>query len=193
MREPGSPGSLLFFKRGPARSRAGSFSGARPDVRRRSKTGNGKRKSSLVLKGVNSSCFALPRDDIIDSREMTKTSFSPDLAGPASVLEIVMKFYSFVKRPGQFSFNTQESIVFRALQSLKSGTLEDLAAKAVELGLKTRQDPERIVAYYMVSLKKLGLAQASGTTNRKVTIVIDDEDESEVEQLEDQTSDAPDA
>ena len=107
-----------------------------------------------------------------------------------------MKTYSFVKRSGQFSFNTQESIVFRALQSVKSGTLAEIADKAVELGLKTRQDPERIVAYYMVSLKKLGLALASGTSNRKVTIVLgDDEDVAELEDLTDEEteSDAPDA
>lgn len=88
-----------------------------------------------------------------------------------------MKTYTFVKRPGSYPFNTQESIVFQALSSLGTGTIEELAAKAVQLGLKTRQDPARIVQYYLVSLKKLGLVQSEGTTNRKVTIVISDEDD----------------
>ena len=91
-----------------------------------------------------------------------------------------MKTYSFVKRAGVFSFNTQESIVFRALQAVGTGTIEELAAKATELGLKTRQAPERIVQYYLVGLRKLGLVESEGTTNRKVTVVIaDDEDEAD--------------
>lgn len=100
-----------------------------------------------------------------------------------------MKTYKFVKKVGKFSFNTQESIVFSALQALKQGTLEELAAKCVELGLKTRQDPERIVAYYMVSLKKLGLVESEGTSNRKVTVVIEDEEPEELEDLSEREED----
>lgn len=101
-----------------------------------------------------------------------------------------MKTYSFVKRPGVFSFNTQESIVFRALQAVGTGTIEELADKAVELGLKTRQAPERIVQYYLVSLRKLGLVESEGTTNRKVTVVIaDDEDEGDDAEFEEAMGD----
>jgi hypothetical protein len=44
----------------------------------------------------------------------------------------------------------------------------------MELGLETRQDPERIVGYYLVSLRKLGLIESVGSGTRKVTIVIDE-------------------
>ena len=84
-----------------------------------------------------------------------------------------MKIYRFVKRAGVFSFNKQESIVFNAIRNLESGTLEEIASECVALGLKTKQDPERIVSYYMVSLKKLGLVESSGTNNKKIQIVIE--------------------
>lgn len=84
-----------------------------------------------------------------------------------------MKIYSFVKRAGVFSFNKQESIVFNAIRNLGSGTLEEIANECLDLGLKTKQDPERIVSYYMVSLKKLGLVESSGTNNKKIQIVIE--------------------
>ena len=88
-------------------------------------------------------------------------------------MEIFMKKYSFVKKSGNYSFNKQESIVFAALRECESGTIEELAEKAMELGLRTKQDPERIVQYYLVSLRKLGLVESDGTSDRKVTVVID--------------------
>lgn len=96
-----------------------------------------------------------------------------------------MKVYTFVARPGSYAFNKQESIVFAALRALGSGTIEELADECVARGLKTKQAPERIVAYYLVDLKKLGLVKSSGTSAKKTVVVI--EDESEVEQIEDQS------
>lgn len=90
-----------------------------------------------------------------------------------TLMEIFMKKYSFVKKSGQFSFNKQESIVFNALREVESGTIEELAEKAMELGLRTKQDPARIVQYYLVSLRKLGLVESDGTSDRKVTVVIE--------------------
>lgn len=90
-----------------------------------------------------------------------------------------MKTYSFVKKLGKYAFNKQESIVFEALKQVGEGTLEELAAKAEELGLKTRQKPERIVQYYLVSLRKLGLVASDGSSDRKVVVVIGDDDEVE--------------
>lgn len=84
-----------------------------------------------------------------------------------------MKTYSFVAKSGKFVFNKQESIVFRALRDLGTGTVEELAERAVELGLATKQKPERIVQYYLVSLRKLGLVETEGTSAKKVEIVID--------------------
>lgn len=84
-----------------------------------------------------------------------------------------MKIYRFSNVPGVYSFNAQQSIVFRAIRELKSGTLEEIAIKCVELGLKTKQDPERIVSYYMVDFKKLGLIETSGTNSKKTTFVIE--------------------
>lgn len=92
-----------------------------------------------------------------------------------------MKQYGFVSRSGSFAFNKQELVVFNALRNLKSGTLTELADECVSLGLKTRQDPERIVAYYLVDLKKLGLVSVSGTTAKKTVVVIEDESEEEAE------------
>lgn len=112
-----------------------------------------------------------------------------------------MKSYQFVKRSGRYTFNKQCSIVYHALRALDSGTLPELASKCVELGLRTRQDPERIVAYYMVELRKLGLVLATGTSARKVTVVIGEEDGNDdgVISLDDESEivsvdeDAPDA
>jgi hypothetical protein len=84
------------------------------------------------------------------------------------------KCYKFVNKVGAYQFAKQESIVFRALRELESGTIEELAAKCMELGLETRQDPERIVGYYLVSLRKLGLVESSGGASRKVTIVVEE-------------------
>ena len=99
-----------------------------------------------------------------------------------------MKTYTYVNKPGKYAFNRQEEIVFRALRELQSASIEELAARCEELGMKTKQTYERIVAYYMVDLKKLGLVIISGQTTgtRRTTIVIgDDADET--------TSDAPDS
>jgi hypothetical protein len=92
-----------------------------------------------------------------------------------------MKTYTYTPKAGSFSFCKQESIVFQALKDLESATIEELAARCEELGLKTRQTAERIVAYYMVSLKKHGLVSITGQTTgtRRVTIVIGEEPESE--------------
>lgn len=84
-----------------------------------------------------------------------------------------MKIYRYVSVPGAYAFNKQESIVFSAIRNLGSGTIEELAQECVRLGLKTKQDPERIVSYYLVSLKKLGLIESSGTSSKKVTFVIE--------------------
>ena len=85
-----------------------------------------------------------------------------------------MKSYQFVNVPGSYQFAKQESIVFRALRELDRATIAELAEKCMELGLETRQDPERIVAYYLVSLRKLGLCVSSGGSTRKVTVVIEE-------------------
>jgi hypothetical protein len=94
-----------------------------------------------------------------------------------------MKTYTYVAKPGQYAFCKQEGIVFQALKNVGTGTLEDIATECVDLGLKTRQTPERIVAYYMVSLRKHGLVEISGQTTgaRRVTIVISDDDVDETE------------
>jgi hypothetical protein len=97
-------------------------------------------------------------------------------------LEIYMKTYQFVKKAGQYSFNKQESIVFAALQELKDASIEELAAKCMELGLRTKQSPERIVAYYLVDLRKLGLVKSTGTSAKKVTIVIGDDEEDDADE-----------
>jgi|SoimicMinimDraft_6_1059734.scaffolds.fasta_scaffold18067_1 hypothetical protein len=89
-----------------------------------------------------------------------------------------MKTYTFVSRPGSFKLALQESVVLNAIRNLGSASLEEIAAECVELGLKTKQTPERIAAYYIVSLKKLGLVEVSGTSDsaRRVTVVISDEE-----------------
>lgn len=88
-----------------------------------------------------------------------------------------MKTYSFVSKPGTFKLALQESIVLQAIKNLKSGSLEEIATECTDLGLKTKQTPERIAAYYIVSLKKLGLVEVSGSSdsNRRVTVVIEEE------------------
>lgn len=88
-----------------------------------------------------------------------------------------MKNYTYVPKAGAYAFCKQESIVFQALQDVGSGSIEEIAERCRELGLKTRQTNERIVAYYMVSLKKLGLVSITGQNagGRRVTIVIGDE------------------
>jgi hypothetical protein len=85
-----------------------------------------------------------------------------------------MKQYQFVSVPGAYQFAKQESIVFAALRELGRATIEQLAAKCMELGLQTRQDPERIVGYYLVSLRKLGLVRSDGGATRKVTVVVEE-------------------
>jgi hypothetical protein len=94
-----------------------------------------------------------------------------------------MKTYTFVPVKGEFKLAKQESIVLTAIRNLKSATLEEIAAECVDLGLKTRQTPERIAAYYIVSLKKLGLVAVSGSSDngRRVTVVIGEEESEEVE------------
>jgi hypothetical protein len=86
-----------------------------------------------------------------------------------------MKTYSFVNKSGTYTFAKQESIVFQALRNVGVGTIEELAAECVHLGLKTRQDPERIVSYYLVSLRKAGLVESSGESSRRVTVEITEE------------------
>ena len=83
-----------------------------------------------------------------------------------------MKIYTFVSVSGSYAFNKQESVVFNSIRELKSGTIEEIAMKCVENGLKTKQDPERIVAYYLVSLKKLGLIESSGSASKKIHVTI---------------------
>jgi hypothetical protein len=97
-------------------------------------------------------------------------------------MEILMKVYSFVKRAGQYSFNKQESIVFASLRALGSGTIGELAEECVARGLRTKQDPERIVAYYLVDLRKLGLVASTGTSAKKTVVVIEDDVEDDVEE-----------
>lgn len=107
-----------------------------------------------------------------------------------------MKTYTYVNKPGKYAFNRQEEIVFRALRELQSASIEELAARCEELGMKTKQTYERIVAYYMVDLKKLGLVTISGQTtgSRRVTIEIsDDADETTSDDADETTSDAPDS
>lgn len=90
-----------------------------------------------------------------------------------------MKLYTFVPVTGTFKLAKQESIVLAAIRELKSATLEQIAEKCGELGLKTRQTNERIAAYYIVSLKKLGLVEVSGSSDaggRRVTVVIEEEE-----------------
>lgn len=84
-----------------------------------------------------------------------------------------MKVYSFVSKSGSYAFNKQESIVFSSIRDLKSGSIDEIAARCVENGLKTKQDPARIVAYYLVSLKKLGLIESSGTSSKKTIVTIE--------------------
>jgi len=92
------------------------------------------------------------------------------------------KIYTFVPRAGAYAFAKQESIVFDSIRSLGSGTLEEIAYECDARGLKTRQSSERIVAYYMVSLKKHGLVEVSGgNATRRVTRVIDEESEDEAD------------
>lgn len=87
-----------------------------------------------------------------------------------------MKVVTFVNRPGTYAFAKQESIVFESIRALGTASVEEIAAECVDRGLKTKQDPERIVSYYLVNLKKLGLASVSGGKNsRKVTVVVEDE------------------
>ena len=50
----------------------------------------------------------------------------------------------------------QAQYVWYALAQLESGTVAEIAEKAVELGMTTRQDPERIVAYYLPTLRERG-------------------------------------
>jgi hypothetical protein len=91
-----------------------------------------------------------------------------------------MKIFSFVHRTGAFKLAKQESLILQAIRELGSGTVEEIGAYAYEnLGLKTKQTPERIAAYYMVSLKKLGLVESSGSSDsgRRVTVVIESDEE----------------
>ena len=90
-----------------------------------------------------------------------------------------MKTYTYVKVPGSFKLAKQESIVLQAIRELGTASLEEIAAKCGELGLKTRQTNERIAAYYIVSLKKLGLIEVSGSSDngRRVTVVLGDEEQ----------------
>lgn len=102
-----------------------------------------------------------------------------------------MKTYTYVAKAGKYAMCLQESIVYQALKDVGRGTLEEIADRCRELNLKTRQTPERIVAYYMVSLKKHGLVEITGQTTgaRRVTIVISDGEEFTEENT---TPDAPD-
>ena len=54
----------------------------------------------------------------------------------------------------------QAQYVWYAIAQLESGTVAEIAAKAVELGLATRQDPERIVAYYLPMLRERGAIES---------------------------------
>lgn len=89
-----------------------------------------------------------------------------------------MKTYTFNAVPGTFKLAKQESIVLTAIRELKSATLEEIAKRCGELGLKTRQTNERIAAYYIVSLKKLGLVTVSGASesSRRVTVEITEDE-----------------
>lgn len=90
-----------------------------------------------------------------------------------------MKIFTFVPRAGAFKLALQESIILDAIRELGSGTVEEIGERARENGLKTKQTPARIAAYYMVSLKKLGLVESSGKNDggRRVTVVIEEESE----------------
>jgi Cdc6-like AAA superfamily ATPase len=92
-----------------------------------------------------------------------------------------MKSYTFVPVAGTFKLAKQESIVLQAIRELGTASLEEIAEKCGELGLKTRQTNERIAAYYIVSLKKLGLVSVSGSSDngRRVTVVIEETSDEE--------------
>lgn len=84
-----------------------------------------------------------------------------------------MKTVTFTAPAGKYEFCKQEAIVFRAAQELETATVEELAAKCMELGLETKQDPERIVAYYLVDLKKKGFVTVDGArASRKEVVVV---------------------
>lgn len=54
----------------------------------------------------------------------------------------------------------QAQYVYYAIATLESGTLAEIAEKAVSLGMQTRQDPERIVAYYLPTLRERGAIES---------------------------------
>ena len=51
----------------------------------------------------------------------------------------------------------QAQYIYYAIAMLEEATLADIGAKAVELGMRTRQDPARIAAYYLPVLRDHGV------------------------------------
>lgn len=69
---------------------------------------------------------------------------------------VSVKVYAWSGTDKPQNLAPQAQYVWYALAQLGEGTVSEIAARATELGMRTRQDPERIVAYYLPTLREKG-------------------------------------
>lgn len=89
------------------------------------------------------------------------------------------KLITFVAPKTQISIQLpkQEAIVLKAIKELGEATPEQVADLCMDLGLETRQEPVRIVEYYVSDLKKRNLVTVSGEKRgaKRVTVLLEAE------------------
>jgi len=91
------------------------------------------------------------------------------------------KLVTFIKPTTRVALQLpkQEAIVLRSIADLGEASPELIAERCLELNLETRQDPVRIVEYYISDLKKRGLIAVSGEKRgaKRVTVLLEAEQE----------------
>ena len=65
--------------------------------------------------------------------------------------------FTGVEKPAKLP--PQAQYVYYAIAQLESATVEQIAERCIELGMQTRQAPERIVAYYLPTLRDAGVIE----------------------------------
>jgi len=88
-----------------------------------------------------------------------------------------MKLITFIAptTQTQLALPRQEAIVLLAIKHLGSATPEAIADRCIDTGLRTRQDPVRIVEYYVSDLRKRGLVYVTGEKRgaKRVLVTLD--------------------
>ena len=109
-----------------------------------------------------------------------------------------MSTYKRTEKQNDKNLRGQAELVMAAIEAHPEGaTLEQLTSSVVEAGLVTRQDPSRIVSYYLSIFRKQGLvltvkpvATAVAVADPVNSDIEDDEPEGEDdEETEDETED----